>query len=124
MTELLGSDLMEHNILHSGIGIDEALSILNRFYTIDNIDLRTDPQRKYIADIEADAALDSLDDDGSINQEPDTDEDKLEKIAFLLGIDKVSQKDIDNFMRNIKHVKPRKVEGFGFGKLSGHFHQD
>ena len=30
VTELLGSDLMEHNILHSGIGIDEALEILNR----------------------------------------------------------------------------------------------
>ena len=30
VTELLGSDLMEHNILHSGIGIDEALDILNR----------------------------------------------------------------------------------------------
>ena len=114
---------MEHNILHSGIGIDEALSILNRFYTIDNIDLRSDPQRKYIADIEADAALDSLD-DRSLHQQPDTDEEKLKKIAFLLGIDKVSQKDIDNFMRNIKHVKPRKVEGFGFGKLSDHFHQD
>ena len=123
MTELLGSDLMEHNILHSGIGIDEALSILNKFYTIDNIDLRSDPQRKYIADIEADAAMDSLD-DRSINQEPETDEEKLEKIAFLLGIDKVSQEDIDKFMKNIKHVKPRKVEGFGFGKLSGHFHQD
>ena len=120
VTELLGSDLMEHNILHSGIGIDEALAVLNRFYTIENIDLRSDPQKKYIADIEADA-MGSL--DSNINQEPD-DEEKLEKIAFLLGIEKVSQKDIDQFMKNIKHVKPRKVEGFGFGKLSEHLHQD
>ena len=30
VTELLGSDLMEHNILHSGIGIGDALEILNR----------------------------------------------------------------------------------------------
>ena len=30
VTELLGSDLMEHNILHNGIGIEEALEILNR----------------------------------------------------------------------------------------------
>ena len=111
---------MEHNILHSGIGIDEALAVLNRFYTIENIDLRSDPQKKYIADIEADA-MGSL--DSNINQEPDNEE-KLEKIAFLLGIEKVSQKDIDQFMKNIKYVKPRKVEGFGFGKLSEHLHQD
>ena len=34
MTELLGSDLMEHNILHGGIGIDEALETLNRLYLL------------------------------------------------------------------------------------------
>ena len=33
VTELLGSDLMEHNILHNGIGIEEALEILNRKVT-------------------------------------------------------------------------------------------
>ena len=45
---------MEHNILHSGIGIDEALGILQRFYEIDNIDIRGDPHQKYIAQMEAD----------------------------------------------------------------------
>ena len=52
----------------------------------------------------------------------DTDEEKLEKIALLLGVEKVSQKDIEQFMKNIKHVKPRKSEGYGFGKLSGYVH--
>ena len=42
-------------VLLSGIGIDEALSTLNKYYTIDNIDIRKDPHQKYIADIEADA---------------------------------------------------------------------
>ena len=55
-------------------------------------------------------------------EETDTDEEKLEKIALLLGVEKVSQKDIDQFMKNIKHVKPRKSEGYGFGKLSGYVH--
>ena len=55
-------------------------------------------------------------------EEMDTDEEKLEKIALLLGVEKVSQKDIEQFMKNIKHVKPRKSEGYGFGKLSGYVH--
>ena len=42
-------------VLLSGIGIEEALSTLNKYYTIDNIDIRKDPHQKYIADIEADA---------------------------------------------------------------------
>ncbi len=54
----------------------------------------------------------------------DTDEEKLEKIALLLGVEKVSQKDIDQFMKNIKNVKPRKSEGYGFGKLSGYVHDN
>ena len=37
VTELLGADLMEHNILHSGIGIKGALDILQRYYDIDNL---------------------------------------------------------------------------------------
>ena len=55
-------------------------------------------------------------------EEMDTDEEKLEKIALLLGVEKVSQTDIEQFMKNIKHVKPRKSEGYGFGKLSGYVH--
>ena len=120
VTELIGSDLMEHNILHSGIGIDEALSVLNRFYTIDNVDIRGDPHKKYIADIEADA-------NSSMEFEynfEDNDEAKLAKIALLLGVEKVSQKDIDQFLKNIKSVQPRKVEGYGFGKLPAYLHQD
>ena len=54
----------------------------------------------------------------------DTDEEKLDKIALLLGVEKVSQKDIDQFMKNIKNVKPRKSEGYGFGKLSGYVHDN
>ena len=50
----------------------------------------------------------------------DTEEEKLKKIALLLGVEKVSQKDIDQFMKNIKDVKPRKSEGYGFGKVSGY----
>ena len=57
MTELLGADLMEHNILHNSIGITEALDILQRFYDIDNLDLRGDPHRKYIAQMEADSPV-------------------------------------------------------------------
>ena len=111
---------MEHNILHRGIGIDEALSVLNRFYTIDNVDIRGDPHKKYIADIEADA-------NSSMEFEynfEDNDEAKLAKIALLLGVEKVSQKDIDQFLKNIKSVQPRKVEGYGFGKLPAYLHQD
>ena len=116
VTELLGADLMEHNILHSGIGIDEALGILQRFYDIDNIDIRGDPHQKYIAQMEAD--VEELE-EGELDAE-----EKLEKIGFLLGVENVTQKDIDNFLKNIKKVKPRKVESFGFGKIVSAFKED
>jgi len=118
VTELLGSDLMEHNILHSGIGIEEALSTLNKYYTIDNIDIRKDPHQKYIADIEADAE-DSM--EFEFNNSEENDEQKLAKIALLLGVEKVSNEDIEKFLKNIKTVKPRKVEGYGFGKIQGYY---
>ena len=57
-------------------------------------------------------------------EQTDTDEEKLDKIALLLGVEKVLQKDIDQFMKNIKNVKPRKSEGYGFGKLSGYVHDN
>ena len=107
---------MEHNILHSGIGIDEALGILQRFYDIDNIDIRGDPHQKYIAQMEAD--VEELE-EGELDAE-----EKLEKIGFLLGVENVTQKDIDNFLKNIKKVKPRKVESFGFGKIVSAFKED
>ena len=34
MTELLGADLMEHNILHRGIGVSEALDALKIFHDV------------------------------------------------------------------------------------------
>ena len=107
---------MEHNILHSGIGIDEALGILQRFYEIDNIDIRGDPHLRYIAQMEAD--VEELE-EGQLDAE-----EKLEKIGFLLGVENVTQQDIDNFLINIKKVKPRKVEGFGFGKIASAFKED
>ena len=115
VTELLGADLMEHNILHSGIGIDEALGILQRFYDID-IDIRGDPHQKYLAQMEAD--VEELE-EGQLDAE-----EKLEKIGLLLGVENVTQQDIDNFLINIKKVKPRKVEGFGFGKIASAFKED
>ena len=57
-------------------------------------------------------------------EQTDSDEEKLDKIALLLGVEKVLQKDIDQFMKNIKNVKPRKSEGYGFGKLSGYVHDN
>ena len=116
MTELLGADLMEHNILHNSIGITEALDILQRFYDIDNLDLRGDPHKKYIAQMEAD--VEELE-DGELDAE-----EKLEKIRFLLGVDKVTQQDVDNFLANIKKVKPRTVESFGFGKIAQALKED
>ena len=107
---------MEHNILHSGIGIDEALGILQRFYEIDNIDIRGDPHQKYIAQMEAD--VEELE-EGELEAE-----EKLEKIGFLLGVENVTQQDINNFLINIKKVKPRKVESFGFGKIVSGFKED
>ena len=107
---------MEHNILHNGIGIDEALGILQRFYEIDNIDIRGDPHQRYIAQMEAD--VEELE-EGQLDAE-----EKLEKIGFLLGVEKVTQQDIDNFLLNIKKVKPRTVESFGFGKIVSTFKED
>ena len=33
MSELLGGDLMEHNILHEGIGVTDTLEILQRYHS-------------------------------------------------------------------------------------------
>jgi len=33
VSELLGGDLMEHNILHEGIGVTDTLEILQRFHS-------------------------------------------------------------------------------------------
>ena len=107
---------MEHNIFHTGIGINKALDILQRFYDIDNVDVRGDPHRKYIAQMEAD--VEELE-EGELDAE-----EKLEKIRFLLGVDKVTQQDVDNFLANIKKVKPRTVESFGFGKIVQAFKED
>ena len=107
---------MEHNILHSGIGISEALGILERFYQIDNVDLRGDPHQKYIAQMEAD--VEDLA-EGELEAE-----EKLEKIRFLLGVENVTQKDLDNFLGNIKKVQPRTVQSFGFGKIVSAFKED
>ena len=89
---------------------------MNKYYTIDNIDVRDDPHKKYIADIEADA------DSWSEFATEETDEEKLTKIAFLLGVEKVTKNDIDQFLESVKSVKPRKVEG-NFGKLSRYLNQ-
>ena len=51
-------------------------------------------------------------------------EEKLEKIRFLLGVEKVTQQDIDDFLKNIKKVKPRNVESFGFGKTFSALKED
>ena len=94
--------------------------LLHRFYTIDNVDVRPDPHKKYIADIEEDARRE----DDFEHRHEGGEGDKVAQIAFLLGVERLTQADIDQFMRNIKNVQPRKVEGFGFGKLNAHFHQD
>ena len=107
---------MEHNIFHSGIGIDEALGILQRFYDIDNIDIRGDPHQRYIAQMEAD--VEELE-EGQLDAE-----EKLEKIRILLGVKRLTQQDIDNFLINIKKVKPRKTESFGFGKIISALKED
>ena len=51
-------------------------------------------------------------------------EEKLEKIGFLLGVERVTQQDIDDFLINIKKVKPRQVESFGFGKIVSALKED
>ena len=33
VSELLGGDLMEHNILHEGIGVTDTLEILQRYHS-------------------------------------------------------------------------------------------
>ena len=86
------------------------------------MDVRPDPHKKYIADIEEDARRG--DDFEHRHEEEGEEGDKVAQIAFLLGVERLTQADIDQFMRNIKNVQPRKVEGFGFGKLNAHFHQD
>ena len=107
---------MEHNILHTGIGISEAIGILERFYHIDNVDLRGDPHQKYIAQMEADVE--------ELAEGELEDEDKLEKIRFLLGVENLTQKDLSNFLGNIKKVQPRTVQSFGFGKIVSALKED
>ena len=43
----------------------------------------------------------------------------LEALAMMLGVEKVTKKELKNFKRSLKNVEPREVEGFGFGKLHG-----
>ena len=47
------------------------------------------------------------------------------KVKYVLnGVENVTQQDIDHFLKNIKKVKPRKVESFGFGKIGSAFKED
>ena len=43
----------------------------------------------------------------------------LEMLALMLGVEKVTKRELKNFKRSLKSVEPREVEGFGFGKLHG-----
>ena len=42
-----------------------------------------------------------------------------EALALMLGVEKVTKRELKNFKRSLKNVEPREVEGFGFGKLHG-----
>ena len=43
----------------------------------------------------------------------------LEALALMLGVEKVTKKELKKFKQSLKNVEPREVEGFGFGKLHG-----
>ena len=43
----------------------------------------------------------------------------LEALALMLGVEKVTKKELKKFKKSLKNVEPREVEGFGFGKLHG-----
>ena len=116
VTELLGADLMEHNILHGGIGVTEALDVLKEFHDIAKPEKNEEPQMKYfkkvwfgenctVAPLQVDM--------------PDMGDD-LKKLAEMLGVEEVTQADLESFQYSLRSVEPRNVEGFGFGKISGH----
>jgi len=102
--ELLGADLMEHNILHKGIGVTETLDTLARFHDVSASDQPTDPQWSYFQEQFNEGEAGEVD---------------LEALALMLGVEKVTKKELKNFKRSLKNVEPREVEGFGFGKLHG-----
>ena len=114
VTELLGADLMEHNILHGGIGVAEALEVLKEFHDITKHGQAEQPQRKYLQKI-----LLGDDKDGDDMQDVG-EEDELKTLADILGVEEVTYNDIEMFQESLKTVEPRDVEGFGFGKISGH----
>ena len=109
---------MEHNILHGGIGVSEALDVLKEFHDIKNPETMEQPQQKYMQKF-------WFGDSGESNhgkQEGDgpVKEDELKKLAEILGVEGVTQHDLELFQESLKSVEPRNVEGFGFGKISGH----
>ena len=113
MTELLGADLMEHNILHGGIGVSEALEVLKEFHDISKQEQQEQPHEKYLKKWMGDRV--------GLNDEQDgSKEDELKKLAEILGVGVVTHEDIEKFQESMKAVEPRDVEGFGFGKISGH----
>lgn len=107
--ELLGGDIMEHNILHKHIGVTETLATLSRFHDLPGGEEEpTDPhwsyfQRKFLR---PEASLDNVGDE------------ELEMLAALLGVKKVNREELAVFQASLSKVEPRETEGFGFGKVS------
>ena len=109
---------MEHNILHGGIGVSEALDVLKEFHDIKKPEKTEQPHWKYLQKVWFGDSGDS-----EVGQEQKDDgftADELKKLADFLGVEEVTQNDLELFQESLKSVEPRDVEGFGFGKISGH----
>ena len=109
---------MEHNILHGGIGVTEALDVLKEFHDITKPEKTEQPHWKYLQRVWFGPSENS-----KVGPEQTDDEVKkndLKKLAEMLGVPEVTQNDLELFQESLKSVEPRNVEGFGFGKISGH----
>jgi hypothetical protein len=110
--ELLGGDLMEHNILHSHIGVSETLEVLSNFHDIQPSEQSAHPHTKYFK-----KWFPSGEEGGAVTA---AGEEELEGLALLLGVEAVTREDLVRFQRSLRDVEPRKTEGFGFGKVHSH----
>ena len=109
---------MEHNILHGGIGVSEALDVLKEFHDITKPEKNEQPHWKYLNKVWFGGSGNN--EVGPEQGEDGVKEDDLKKLADILGVKEVTQNDLELFQESLKSVEPRNVEGFGFGKISGH----
>ena len=109
---------MEHNILHGGIGVSEALDVLKEFHDIKKPGKIEQPHWKYLQKVWFGGSGDN--EVGKEQKDDGFTADELKKLADFLGVKELTQNDLELFQESLKSVEPRDVEGFGFGKISGH----